>query len=118
MSEVLVTVAQVGAVGHVVGQLALWVDVIVVVVGGKKILNVEVTVLKMSVVISVVLVTVSVAQIGEVGHEVGQLVLWVVVTVVGEHDGNVGHECGLECDPECEPEWQCSMVVVKFPGMV
>jgi hypothetical protein len=92
--DVLVTIAQVEAVGqvvghgvgHNVGQLVLWVVVTVVVVGGKK--------------ISVVVVTVD----GE--HEVGS---------VGHEDGNVGHEWDLECEPEYGPEWQYSMVVVKFP---
>jgi hypothetical protein len=75
--------------------------VTVVVVGGKNISNVvvEVRVLK----ISEILVLVTVAHIGVVGHETGQLVLCVVVTVVGEHEvgnGNVGHECGLEREPE------------------
>ena len=36
MSDVLMTVAQGGLVGHVVGQLEVWVVVTVVVVGGKK----------------------------------------------------------------------------------
>jgi hypothetical protein len=78
---------------------------------------VEVTVLKISVVI------VTVEEPEGFGHEIGQLVLWVLVTVVvvggknisvvemiveGEHedgigghdDGNVGQECGPECEPE------------------
>ena len=53
--------------------------------------------------ISEILVLVTVAHIGVVGHETGQLLLCVVVTVVGEHEvgnGNVGHECGLEREPE------------------
>jgi hypothetical protein len=109
ISDVLITVAQEVLVGHVVGQLEVCVVVIVVVVGGKNmsimvvVVVVEVRVLK----ISEILVVVTVAHIGVVGHETGQLVLCVVVTVVGEHEvgnGNVGHECGLECEPEKEPE--------------
>lgn len=73
ISRVFVTVAQVGAVGHVVGhvvgQLVFWVTVVVV--GGKNISDVVVTV------------------VGE--HEVG---------TVGHEDGKVGHECDLECEPE------------------
>jgi len=105
MSDVLMIVAQGGlvghVVGHVVGQLEVWVVVTVAVVGGKNISNVvvEVKVLK----ISEILVLVTVAHIGVVGHETGQLLLCVVVTVVGEHEvgnANVGHECGLEREPE------------------
>ena len=101
ISDVLMTVAQGGLVGHVVGQLEVWVVVTVAVVGGKNISNVvvEVKVLK----ISEILVLVTVAHIGVVGHETGQLLLCVVVTVVGEHEvgnANVGHECGLEREPE------------------
>jgi len=74
ISDVLVTVAQVGdvghVVGHVVGQLVLCVVVTVVVVGGKKISVVVVTVLGEH-------------EDGNVGHEDGN---------VGHEDGSVGHE--------------------------
>ncbi len=99
ISDVLMIVAQGGFVGQVVGQLEVWVVVIVVVVGGKNMSIVVVVVLK----ISEILVVVTVAHVGAVGHETGQLLLCVVVTVIGEHEvgnGNVGHECSLEREPE------------------
>ncbi len=71
MSLVLTTVEQVEAVGHEVGQLVLWVEVTVVVVGGKNISVVEVTV--------------------DWEHEDGH---------IGHEDGKARHECGLECEAE------------------
>lgn len=83
---------------------------ILVTVAKKSIVLVEVIVLKMSLVLT------TVGQVEAVGHEVGQLVLWLEVTVIvvggknisvvevtvdGEHeDGKAGHECGLECEAE------------------